>query len=192
MNRSILFCISASAMLLSACAIAPYEPPTDKEPHALLKLKYKYAEVAPGTTVGARMNIRQGARPDDDGGFQVAFNQHYGAVSNKKTQPDIPMAAVKVHPGKTTDLDMAVYFYWYTTHTYTVMVNNMPQVRTQQVYNERACTVRVSFTPRASKVYIVDYSSPNVDRDCRANAYEQVKQGAGKFRLVKVGRSKTL
>lgn len=190
MNNSRLLGLFAASLLLTACSIAPYQPPQDKEPHALLKLKYKYSNVVPGSTVGARMYIRHDAQSDDDN-FQTALNERYGTV-NKKTRPDIPMAAVKVHPGKKTDLDMAVYFFWYTTQTYTIMVNNMPQIQTQQVYHERACTVRVSFTPKSGKVYLVDYSSPNIDRDCRANAYEQAKQGGGQFKLMKVGTSKTL
>lgn len=190
MNLSRLFSVFASLLLLTACGVAPYQPPQEKEPYALLKLKYKYSEGMPGTTLGARMNIRHGAQSEDES-FQVAWNERYGAVT-KKTRPDIPTAAVKVHPGKKTDLDLAVYFFWYTTHTYTTMINNVPQVQTQQVYNERACTVRVSFTPKPGKVYLVDYSSPNVGRDCRANAYEQVKQGGGTFKLLKVGTSKTL
>lgn len=184
-----LFSVFALALALSACA-TPYQPPQEKEPYALLKLKYKYSEVMPGTTLGARMNIRHDAQSDDES-FQVAFNNQYGGVS-KKVRPAIPMAAIKVHPGKKTDLDLAVYFFWYTTHTTTVMINNIPQMQTQQVYHERACTVRVSFTPKRGKVYLVDYNSPNVSRDCRANAYEQAPQGGGQFKLMKVGTSKTL
>lgn len=189
-NVSRLLGLVAACTLLAACGIAPYQPPQDKEPHALLKLKYKYVEVVPGATVGARMFVRHDAKSDDDG-FQVAFNERYG-VANKTTRPDIPTAAVKLHPGKKTDLNMAVYFFWYTTQTYTVMVNNMPQMRTQQVYHERACTVRVSFTPKAGKAYLVDYSSPNVGRGCTANAYEQTPQRGGQFKLMKVGTSKVL
>lgn len=192
MNHIQRACLLSSLLLLAGCgAMRPYEPPEDKAPQALLKLKYKYSEVVPGSTLGARMGIRHDAKDDDDR-FQAAFNQSYGAIAGKKGGQDIPMAAVKVHPGKKTDVTMAVYFYWYTTQTYTVMVNNMPQMRTQQVYNEKACTVQISFTPAAGKVYLLDYSSPNVDRDCTGHAYEQVRQRGDQFKLVKVGSSKTL
>lgn len=184
--------VIAALLLLSGCGgMSPYKPPEGKAPQALLKLKYKYSEVVPGSTLGARMGIRHEAKADDDK-FQTAFNQSYGAVVGKKGGQEIPMAAVSVHPGKKTDVTMAVYFYWYTMHTYTVMVNNIPQMRTQQVYNERACTVQISFTPEVDKVYVLDYSSPNTDRDCTGNAYEQVQQRGDQFRLVKVGVSKTL
>lgn len=181
----------AALLLLSGCgSMSPYKPPESGAPQALLKLKYKYSETVPGSTLGARMGVRHEAKADDDS-FQPAFNQSYGAVSGKRGGSEIPMAAVSVHPGKKTDVTMAVYFYWYTTQTYTVMMNNIPQMRTQQVYNEKACTVQISFTPEASKVYVLDYSSPNVDRDCTGNAYEQVMQRGDQFRLVKVGVSKT-
>lgn len=190
MNYPRLFSVFAVSILLTACSVAPYQPPQDKEPHALLKLKFKYSEVVPGATLGTRMYVRHDAQSDDDG-FQVALNKSHGGVT-KTARPDIPMTAVKVHPGKKTDLNMAVYFFWYTTQTYTTMINNMPQVQTQQVYHERACTVRVSFTPKAGKVYLVDYSSPNLDRGCTGNAYEQAPQGGGQFKLLKVGTSKAL
>ncbi len=177
-------------LLLSGCGgMSPYKPPEGQAPQALLKLKYKYSEVVPGSMLGARMGVRHEAKDDDDS-FQSAVNQTYGNITSKKGGQEIPMAAVNVHPGKKTDVTMAVYFYWYTTHTYTVMVNNMPQMQTRQVYNEKACTVQISFTPEANKTYLLDYSSPNVNRDCTANAYEQVPQRGDQFKLVKVGVSK--
>jgi hypothetical protein len=192
MNVSGRIGLAALALLLAGCGqMKAYEAPDDKAPQALLKLKFKYSEVVPGTTLGARMGIRHDAQDEDDR-YQSAFNQNYGAISSKKGGPEIPMAAVKVHPGKKTDVTLAVYFYWYTTQTYTVMVNNIPQMRTQQVYNEKSCTVQVSLTPQAGKVYLLDYSSPNVDRDCTAHAYEQVMERSGQFKLVKVGTSKAL
>jgi len=192
MNKVVQVAWLGAALMLAGCgALRPYEPPEDKAPQALVKLKYKYSEVVPGSTLGARMGIRHGAQSDDDR-FQSAFNQSYGAIASKKGGQEIPMAAVKVHPGKKTDVTMAVYFYWYTTQTYMVMINNMPQMQTQQVYNEKACTVQISFTPEAGKVYLLDYSSPNVDHDCSGHAYEQVKQRGDQFKLVKVGSSKTL
>lgn len=69
-------------------------------------------------------------------------------------------------------------------------MKSLSQMRTQQVYNEKACTVQISFTPEANKVYLLDYSSPNVDRDCAGSAYEQVQQRGDQFKLVKVGASK--
>jgi len=181
--------IALVIVLLSACSFTrPYEQPKDKEPYALLKLKYKYSEVVDNTTLGARMNIRQDAKSDDES-YMSAFNKNYGSVEAKGKKPNIPMDAIKVHPGKKTDMTMAVYFYWYTTQTYTIMVNNAPQVQTQQVYNERACTAKLSFTPAEGKVYLLDYNSPNVSSDCRASAYDQVKLRSGKFKLVKVASS---
>lgn len=184
--------IAALVLLLAGCGhLKPYEPPADQAPQALLKLKYKYSEVVPGATLAARMAIRHDAKEEDDP-YQSAFNQSYGVIASKKGGQEIPMAAIKIHPGKKTDLKLAVYFYWYTTQTYTVMVNKVPQIQTQQVYHEKACTVQVSFTPQVDKVYLLDYSSPNVDRDCTANAYEQAMQHGGQFKLLKVGSSKTL
>lgn len=177
------------SLFLSACGISQYTPPEASEPHAVLKLKFKYSAVAPGTTLGARLNIRHDAQSDSDS-FESAFNQSYGTVVANGKNPEIPMTALNVHPGKKTDAQMAVYFYWYTTQTYTVMVNNVPQVRTQQVYHERACNVQISFTPEQAKVYLLDYSSPNIDRDCSGNAYLQVSHGGDKFTLSKVGTSK--
>ncbi len=176
-------------LLLSGCGSAPYKPPEDQAPQALLKLKYKYSEAVPGATLGARMGIRHEAKADDDK-FQAAFNQSYGTISGKKGGPEIPMTALKVHPGKKTDVTMAVYFYWYTVQTYMVMINNIPQMQTRQVYNEKSCAVQISFTPEANKIYMLDYSSTNADRDCTANAYEQIMQRGDQFRLVKVGTSK--
>jgi predicted small lipoprotein YifL len=188
-QRTGLIC---ALLLLAGCgAMRPYEPPEDKAPQALVKLKYKYSEVVPGTTLGARMGIRHGAQSDDER-FQPAFNQSYGTIASKKGGQEIPMAAVKVHADKKTDVTMAVYFYWHTTQTYTVMVNKIPQMQTQQVYHEKACTVKISFTPEAGKVYLLDYSSPYVDHDCSGHAYEQVKQRGDQFKLVKVGSSKVL
>ncbi|MGD8546899.1 MAG: hypothetical protein PVJ10_02950 [Thiohalophilus sp.] len=167
----------------------PYEQPKDKEPYALVKLKYKYSAVKPGTTLGARMQIRHGAKSDDDK-YSSAFNQSYGPVKNKSSAPKIATEAIRVHPGKKTDMQVAVYFYWYTTQTYTTYVNNVPMVQTQQVYNEASCTADLSFKPEAGKVYLVDYTNPNIDRDCRASAYEQRKLNNGKFKLVRVAKSR--
>lgn len=183
--------ITGLVLLVSACGMKQYTPPKDNEPHAILKLKYKYAAVAPGTSLGARMQIRHDPK-SDKASFAVAYNQSFGPVGDKQTNPDIPMAAVKVVPDKKTDARMAVYFYWYTTQTYTTFVNNRPQVQTQQVYHERACTMQLSFTPKAGKIYMLDYSSPNIDKDCNANAYEQIQQAGDKFKLVKVGEAKAI
>lgn len=178
-------------LLLSACGMSQYTPPQANESHAILKLKYKYSATYPGAALGARMFVRHDATSDSDS-FASAYNQTFGSVGDKKTNPDIPMTSVNVHPGKKTDVRMAVFFYWYTTQTYTTYVNNRPQLQTTQVYNERACTVEVSFTPKAGKIYMLDYSNPNVDKDCRAHAYEQIPQAGGKFKLVKVGQSKVI
>lgn len=176
--------------ILSGCGMmSAYEPPKDKEPYALVKLKYKYSAVKPGTTLAARMAIRHGAKSDDDS-YYSAFNKSYGVVQKKSNAPKIAIEALKIHPGKKTDMQMAVYFYWYTTQTYTTYVNNMPMVQTQQVYNEVACTAKLTFTPQAGKVYLLDYTNPNVERDCRASAYEQRKLRNGKFKLKRVARSK--
>lgn len=190
-NKSIFVTSLILVGLLSGCGISPYKPPKDKESYALLKLKFKYNNIMPNTTVGARMNIRHGAKTKDDT-FYSAFNKSYGVVQNKKTKPKIPMTAIKVHPGKKTDVNMAVYFYWYTTQSYTTYVNNVPMMQTRQVYNEKACTTQVSFAPRAGRVYFLDYNSPNVSRDCKATAYRQVKRKNGKFKLKRVARSKKI
>lgn len=171
--------------------MSAYEPPKDKQPYALVKLKYKYSNVMPGTTLGARMHIRHGAKSKDDS-FYRAFNKSYGTINNKKTRPKIPMEGVKIHPGKKTDINMAVFFYWYTTQTYTTYVNNMPMVQTQQVYNEKACTTQLTFTPEAGKVYMLDYTSANISSDCKATAYEQIPRKNGKFKLKRIARSTQL
>lgn len=191
MNYKVLVMVVGAAVLASGCWVSRYTPPKDGEAHALLKLKYKYSAVRPNTQLGARMHIRQDARDDKDK-FAVAFDQRYGQVRERKTSPEIPMAAVKVHPGKKADVRMAVYFYWYTTHTHMVMVGQSMQPQTTQVYHEAACTVQTSFVPQAGKTYLLDYASPNIDRDCTANAYEQIPQAGGTFKLVKVGESKAL
>lgn len=178
--------------ILSGCGMmSPYTPPIDKQPYALLKLKFKYTSIMPNTSLGARMSIRHGAKSKDDS-FYSAFNKTYGVVQNKKTSPKIPMKAIKIHPGKKTDINMAVYFFWYTTQTYTTYVNNMPMVQTQQVYNEKACTTQMSFTPRAGKIYLLDYTSPNISRDCKAIAYKQIKLKNGKFKLKRIARSRKI
>lgn len=178
--------------ILSGCgSMSPYKTPKDKEAYALLKLKFKYTSILPQTNVGARMNIRHGAKSKDDS-FDSAFNKSYGVVQNKKARPKIPMTAIKIHPGKKTDINMAVYFYWYTTQTYTTYANNMPMTRTQQVYNEKACTTQVSFTPRAGKIYLLDYTSPNISHDCKATAYKQTKLKNGKFKLKRIAKSKKI
>lgn len=179
-----------AAAILSGCnMVSIYEPPKDKEPYALLKLKFKYSGVLPNTTLGARMNIRHDAKSDSDS-FYSALNNSYGVIQNKKTRHKIPMEGIKIHPGKKTDMQMAVYFYWYTTQTYTTFINNVPMVQTQQVYNEEACTAQVSFTPQAGKVYLLDYTNANINDGCKATAYKQTKLKNGKFRLKLVAKSK--
>ena len=176
-------------LVLSACGTPQYTPPEPNQPHAVLKLKFKYSAVSPNTTLGARMLIRHDAESDSDT-FMSAYDQSFGPVSGKDKLLEIPMASVNIIPGKKTDVMMAVYFFWYTTQTYTVMVNNVPQVRTSQVYNETACNVKISFTPEQGKVYLLDYNSPNINRDCSGHAYQQVSHGGDKFTLNKVGTSK--
>lgn len=178
--------------ILSGCSMmSPYKPPKDKDAYALLKLKFKYTSVLPNTNLGARMSIRHGAKSKDDS-FYRAYNEIYGVVQKIKIRPKIPMEAIKIHPGKKTDINMAVYFYWHTTQTYTTYVNNMPIVQTQQVYNEKSCTTQLSFTPRAGKIYLLDYTSPNVSRDCKATAYKQTKLRNGKFKLKRIAKSKRI
>ncbi len=188
MKRLTFAPLAALLLALSACGPTKYEPPKDNEAHAVLKLKYKYQGIAANTTVGARMYIRHDAKSKSDS-YQYAYNQSFGLVTANGHNPEIPMTAVNVRPGKPTDVQLAVYFFWYTTQTYTVMVNNVPQFQTRQVYNERACTAEVSFTPQAGQVYLLDYSDPEVDRDCTANAYLQAHQSGNRFKLEKVASS---
>lgn len=186
--KGLFWGLLALVTLAGCSTMSAYEPPKEKQPHALVKLKYKYTDVKPDTTLGARMMIRHGARQDDDD-YYNAFNKSYGVVKEESPKPKIAIEAMKVHPGDKTDVKMAVYFYWYTTQSYTTYVNNMPMVQTQQVYNEVACTSDLSFLPKAGKVYLLDYTNPNIDRDCRATVYEQIKRENGKFELKPVARS---
>lgn len=186
------FAIAAVTVLaVSACAFTlPYKPPQGNEPYALLKLKYSYSSVVRGTTLGARLKIRQGGEKES---FRMGFNNTFGAIGRRGNRnPRIPINAIKVHVNKPTDVQMAVYFYWYTTQTITTFVNNVPMVQTQQVYHEKACTVQMSFTPHAGKVYLLDYNDPNVNKGCHAQAYQQIKLSAKKFKLKPVGTSKTI
>lgn len=182
--------LAGMLLALAGCGPSKFQPPLDKEPHAVLKLKFKYQGIAAGTTVGARMYIREGAK-SKSAPFEVAYNQSIGQVVAHSKNLDIPMAAVNVHPGKKTDIQMAVYFYWYTTESYMIMVNNAPQWQTRQVYHERACTAQMSFTPENGHVYLIDYSNPEVDHDCRANVYLQRNYGKH-FKLAKVASSTVL
>lgn len=177
-------------LALVGCGPSKYKPPLDKDPHAVLKLKFKYHAIVPGTTVGARMYIRENPK-SKSAPFEYAYNQSIGQVVKHSKNLAIPMAAVNVRPGKPADIQMAVYFYWYTTESYMIMVNNSPQWQTRQVYHERACTAQLHFTPDNGKVYLLDYSSPEVDRDCHATAYLQRHHGRS-FRLARVASSKVV
>lgn len=181
--------LAIALMSLSGCTtMSAYEQPTEKQPHALVKLKFKYTDVQPGTTLGARMMLRHGAKKENDK-YYSGFNKSYGVVKDESTKPKIATEALKVHPGEKTDVKMAVFFYWYTTQTYTTYVNNRPMMQTQQVYNELACTSDLSFQPEAGKVYLLDYSNLNIDRDCSATAYEQSQLNNGEIKLTPVARS---
>jgi len=186
-----LVVVALLALVVSACAFtAPYKPPEGNEPYALLKLKYSYSSVVRGTSLGARMKIRHGGEKDS---FKMGYNQGFGAIGRKGGHnPRIPISAVKVHVNKPTDVQMAVYFFWYTTQMITTYVNNVPMVQTQQVYHEKSCTVQLSFTPHAGKVYLLDYNDPNVSKGCHAQAYQQIKLGAKKFKLKRIGTSKLI
>ena len=184
---SLIFAITT----LSGCGTGPYAAPAAGEPYALVKLKYSYSSIVNGTNLGARMTIRHG-EVKEKGKFKVGHNKSIGKVKKGQVKPRIAMESVKIHVGQPTDVRMAVYFYWYTTQTYTTYVNNMPQVRTRQVYNERNCTVEMNFKPKSGKVYLLDYSSPNVSKGCLAKAYEQRKISGGKFKLRPVGTSKRI
>lgn len=186
-NYMKLSLLAGALLALAGCGPSKYQPPLDKDPHAVLKLKFKYQAIVPGTTVGARMYIRENPKSKSDA-FEYAYNQSFGSVAANGKNLEIPMAAVNVRPGKPADVQMAVYFFWYTTESYMIMVNNTPQWQTRQVYHERACTAQLSFTPDNGQVYLLDYSSPEVDRDCRANAYLQHHRGR-RFNLAKVASS---
>lgn len=176
-------------LILAGCGPSAYAPPKDKQPFALVKLKYSYSRIVSGTSLGVRTMIRHGGPKAD---YMLAHRKSYGGVRKGRAKPKIPIESIKVHVGKPTDLQMAVYFFWYTTQTYTTYINNIPQVQTRQIYNERACKVDVNFTPKQGKVYLVDYNSPNISRGCNARAYEQIKKGKKRFKLKPVGTSKVV
>lgn len=187
------FSIAAILLLslgLSACGIAPYKQPAEGQPYALLKLKYSYNAVSNGTSMGSRLYISHGKA--DSKKFKVAYNKTHGTVNEGAVNPDIPVDAVKIIPGQNTDAQMAVYFFWYTTQTFTTFVNGVPMVQTQQVYNENTCTVELNFQPEAGKEYLLDYTSTSVNKDCTAAAYEKQNKKAGGFKLKPVGSSKTV
>lgn len=174
---------------LSACGMSPYKPPVDKQPYALLKLKYSYNAVSDGTIMGSRLHVRHGGEKNK---FQVALNKSHGGVKKGAVNPVIPVEAIKIHPGKATDARMAVYFYWYTTQTYTTFINNVPQVQTRQVYHEHACTVELNFVPKVGKEYLLDYTRTSVNKDCSAQTYEKQPRRGGKFKLKRVGKAKAV
>lgn len=175
------------SLLVVSCGPQAYAPPKEKQPFALVKLKYSYSSVVKGTSLGARAMIRHGGPKSD---WMVAHRKSYGVVRKGSARQKIPIESIKVHVGKPTDVQMAVYFFWYTTQTYTTYINNIPQIQTRQVYHERTCKVDVNFTPQQGKVYLIDYNNPNVTKGCNGKAYQQIKRANGKFKLKPVGTSK--
>lgn len=168
---------------LAAC-VAPYKPPKEGEPFALVKMKFAYSTIMRNTSIGSRLQVRQGDGKSNPGKYRPAHNKTHG--SSDRT-PRIPIEAIKIHPDKETDVRMAVYFFWYTTETRMVMVGKVMQPQTTQVYHERSCTAQITFNPKADHIYLLDYSAADVTRNCTTRAYEQTETRGGKFRLRNVG-----
>lgn len=183
--RNVIIGLSA-LLLVSGCGLTTYKQPEEGQPYALVKLKYNYNEVLVNTEIGTRLAIRPGEKKS--GLFKKAHDKTYGGVSAGQG-PDIPLEAVKLHPGEDLRLKMAVYFYWYTTVTTTQYINGMPQTYTSQQYNERSCKTFMNFTPETGKVYLIDYTQMSVTEQCSAIVYEQVKLGKDKFEMKLVAKS---
>lgn len=187
MKKMKLLLSLALTALLAGC-VTPYKPPQKGEPYALVKVKFSYAAVMRGTSVGARLSIRQNEGSPDKpkrGKYRKAHQKTYGGV---RRNPRIPMEAIKIHPKRPTDVMMMVYFFWYTTEYRTTYVNGIPSTHAVQVYHERGCPATITFDPRAGKTYLLDYSSASVDKACTTRAYRQIRKGGGKFKLRNVGR----
>lgn len=182
--KKILLVVSIVA-LVSACGLTTYKSPEDGQPYALVKLKYSFDEIMPQAELGTRLGIKPG---DKRGIYKSAFDTTYGFV-NTSNITSTPLEAIKVHPDQNIDLKMAVYFYWYTTYTYTTYINGVPQTNTTQQYNEVRCDAFMNFTPENGKVYLIDYTQIDLKKQCDAIVYEQVPVADGKFKMKQIAKS---
>lgn len=193
--RKLLPVILFSLSMGGCNTVEKYTPPSSSQSYSLLKLKYKYSEILPETNLGTRMLVRHESSGIDN--FHSVFHKEYGLLKKRSRPPKIPMSAVKIHSGKKTDLQVSMYYYWYTNETSTREVNGFPVVETCQVYHESACTVEMSFMPAANQEYLIVYNNPDSGKNkqeenrlCEATLYQKVRSSKGNFSLSKIASGK--
>ncbi|MDH4122221.1 MAG: hypothetical protein OEV94_10990 [Deltaproteobacteria bacterium] len=176
--------VLAGVLTLGACT-APYKPPLDTEPHALLKLKYSYNSVLPNKTLRIRAFVKEG----EDEPFRSAM-QMDPPVS--VSGGEVPLQTLLIRPGTDTQISVWLGFWWETQRMETTTSCNSQGMCTTSSrmvtdYHELGCEQVLKFSPEDQKGYLVDYNNPNVDKGCDAMIYEQTILPGGKFKLKPVG-----
>lgn len=181
---------AAGAVLFFSGCVKPYEPPKEGEPAALVKLQYTYASIRPGTTLRVSMAVREGG---PEGDFAPAFQQDHGRMRRGQASPEIPISAVRLRPQKGTVVSMRLGFWWTTQRWVTTTTRRGNQIITERRlvtdFHEVGCSSAMTFTPLKDHVYLMNFSNPNVNKDCALKGFEQVPAGEGKFRLTPVGKA---
>lgn len=180
-----------AGLMLVGC-VAPYKAPKENEPHALLKLQYKYTEVSPGKTMKVAMAIMEGK----DENFRSGFNQNIGFVRNATFFTEVPINTVRVRPGMNTVLRMGLAFWWTTSSTsYQCSSDSKGRQTcrnvTTTIYHEVGCYANTQFDPELNKIYLVDFNSLRVQKDCTATVFEQTPTADKQFQLQAVSREYT-
>lgn len=188
----------AVALLVLPCGCIPrYEPPRLDQPHAVIKLRRTYDQVA-----GARLE----ERVDIDEHAALRQGENAGVAATPRTD------ALLAHPEPSTFQVSSNFFhleqrlvtesytvpqYHYRTESYSCGYGQFPRTCTRSVstttYETRyrtvmrtvpvsdgACTSALRFWPRDGGAYLVQYTyrAPGV---CSLSCFEQRPRGEGEF-----------
>lgn len=180
--------ISICGLCLSSCFSIPrYQAPGNNEHTAIIKLKYSYARMMDGKNLRVDMLIKEGK----DGEWARGYQKEYGKVISIN-KPALEVTGMKIRTGKISVIKMNLEFHWTTQRmiTETRTVNGQAQTANRWVtdYHRRGCSAGVEFLPVNNKLYLLDYTNPNIDKGCTLSAYEQILEDKGKFRLRIVGQ----
>ena len=162
------------SLLYVQCATPDYIAPLPGKETALLKIKPHYIRVREDADLNLRIMIQEGA----DGRVYLAHQESGGMIRYNRPRPVLAMHGMLIRTGQPTRLQVEVYFHWTTQRIHFVTVQNdgVPTQTTRTVtdHHYRGCPAEVVFTPQAGRVYYLDYTNLDIDRNCRATLYEQV------------------
>ncbi len=215
MRRTPLHVLLAfSAALVAGGCVKTYQPPEEGVAAALIKFKFAYDQAivrarVPGEAFNAAIVVSVRMQDLAEDQLYEVYRKRYAGAPSLDAATPLEIHAERFHPGRTATFTLSLAVTWQTREYEGVWLHYRVPVRVYDsstrsyrtetrterrlvyqwvTHDHRAgCPASTAFTPALDAVYLLDYTSAEIDADCTLQAYRQLPAGDGSFRLEPIG-----